>query len=186
MLRAVAQCALNFTISGFALERFALVILRFAFAQAKVNLRETFGEINLQRNQRHTFGVKLSGKAVDFFFVKEKPTRSKWIDVVAIAELVRIDMRVVEPTLATLNPHKRIIDGGAGIAEAFYFSPFKLDTGVVRLGDEIIPARLVILNRRDHYGQYIGRTRSSPHKNLRYSGRLGIDSISGWISPVSS
>src|ERR1051325_3465239 len=92
----------------------------------------------------------LYSQAVDFLLVQQQPARAERIDVVAVAEFVGVDVGVIQPALAAFDPRKSIVDRRAGVAERLDLRAPQLDARFVCLGDEIVAAGFVVLDRRDH------------------------------------
>ena len=130
----------------FLLQRFTLVDNGFAFAKAELNFGVPLGEVNLQRDDRHTLRVDLAGETVDFFLVEQQAAGAEWVDVVAITEFVGIDVGVVQPALAALNAGEGFVNGSAGVAEGFDLRALQFDARFVRLGDEIVATGFVVEN----------------------------------------
>jgi len=54
---------------------------------------------------------------VNFFPVKQQSSRTKWVNIPAVAGFVGGDVGVVEPALAPLDLAERVVNGGARGAE---------------------------------------------------------------------
>src|SRR5664280_2509526 len=110
MFDTVAQGAIDLAFSRLAFQSLALVVLRLAFAEAELDFGETLGEINLQRHEGHALGIEVAGQTVNLLLVEEESPWTEWINVVAVAEFVGIDVGVVQPALATLDAGEGVVN----------------------------------------------------------------------------
>ena len=155
MFDTVTQRAVDLAFCGLAFERFAFVVLGLALAETELDFGETLGEVNPQWHQRHPFGVELTGKSMNFLSVEQQATWPKRVNIPAVAEFVRGDVRVVQPALVAFDSSEGVIDGRAGVAEALDLGAFQFDAGLERFADEVVSTRFVVVNRRRHGRQYI-------------------------------
>lgn len=146
----VGEGAVGFAVGFLALEGLAFVVLAFAFAEGEEDFGEALGEIDPQWQQGHAFDLEFAGEVVDFFFVEEEPARAERVNVPAVALCVGGDVGVVEPALAAFDFAERVVNRGAGGAEALDLGAFQLDAGFERLADDVVAARFVVVNGRRH------------------------------------
>jgi hypothetical protein len=100
---------------------FAPIVEFLAFRYGDLTFRNTVPEVNLGRNDGHSFLLGLDQQAVNFAAVKEQFPFAKRIVIPEAAGLVLRNMAVYQPSLPLANLGIGLAEGPFALSQALHF-----------------------------------------------------------------
>ena len=116
-----------------------LVALFLALAHPELDLYPRVLPVKAQRDERESLNLGAGEKLVEFEPVKEETPRALGFVLLVARLIVGLNVHIVEPGLAILDPGKRAVDVAMPGPDGLYLGSLQLDAGFQLVEDMVIP-----------------------------------------------
>jgi len=128
----------KFALGILLLQVFPLVIHLLAFSEPDLNLDQAVLEVQAQRNRRVALLPDASIQLVDLLAMQQQLAVTVWLMVLAVAEVIGRDRKIMQKGLAIANQHKGFVQASLAGPQGFHLSPLKHHAGFKLILDEIV------------------------------------------------